>query len=203
MRAVEEMEYFVSSQDNQKVRALIEGCKKSDRDSMKMLYEHFYGYAMSVCLRYAVNEDEAIEILNDGFMKVFGKINKYTASLSFPGWIRKIMVNTAIDYFRKHKKHFHHKGLDDIADTAAGSGNQESAVSKMTYDELIALVQRLPPSYRTVFNLYAIDGYNHREIAELLKISTGASKSNLSKARERLKELIKNVHHIEYAKYTG
>lgn len=195
---------LVENLDDHKVLALIEGCKKKNRESQKMLYEHFYSFSMRICLRYSLHEDEAIEILNDGFMKVFNKLDKYDRKLSFQGWLRRIMVNTAIDYYRRNKKYIKNKSIDELNGEESNiSDFDDSIISKMSYTEIIGLVQRLSPSYRTVFNLYVIDGYNHKEIAEKLKITEGASKSNLSKARERLRQLLKKFCHVEYEKYTG
>jgi RNA polymerase sigma-70 factor (ECF subfamily) len=163
-----------------------------------MLYQHFYGYAMSVCLRYCKSRDEALEILNDGFLKVFTRIGKYDQEKSFKGWIRKIMINTALDHYRKHRKHYETKSTD-IQNLTDLSYN-ENALNCLAYEDLLNMVQKLSPAYRTVFNLHAIDGYTHEEIAEMLEISAGTSKSNLFKARANLQEMIKKNYQDEYAK---
>ncbi|MES2733241.1 MAG: RNA polymerase sigma factor [Bacteroidota bacterium] len=189
----------MNTECNEPLLALIRGCEKEDRASQKMLYQQFYGYAMSVCIRYSKSRDEALEILNDGFLKIFTRIKKYDTERSFKGWVRKIMINTALDHYRKHLKYYETKVSDiqkapDIAETQAG------ILSQMAYEDLLALVQLLSPAYRTVFNLHAIDGYTHEEIAEMLEISIGTSKSNLSKARVNLQEMIKKNKPNEYAK---
>lgn len=166
---------------------LIKGCLEQDRSSQKALYRRFFGYSLSICLRYAPNREEAVEIVNDGFMKVFTRIGTYDPKRSFKSWLGRIMVNTAIDHYRATHKHYHHDGLE----TALEAEFPVNIIDKLSYDELIALVQQLPASYRTVFNLHAIDGYKHEEIAEMLSISVGTSKSNLFKAREALKLKIK------------
>ena len=184
--------------------SIIKGCKKGLRDSQKMLYEHFFGYSMSICLRYATNEDLAIEICNDGFMKVFQKINKYDQTKSFKGWLRKIMINTAIDHYRKNKKTNNSFGIDYINEIPdINIATKDDIISKISYEEIIKLVQKLSPIYKTVFNLYVIDGYTHEEIAKRLKISVGASKSNLSRARENLRRMLQTAFNREHAKYTG
>ncbi len=183
---------------DENVEALIKGCIRGDKNSQKALYKHFYGYAMSICLRYSKNKEEAIEVLNDGFMKVFTKTNKYDPSKSFKGWIRKIMINTALDNYRQNLKYYHNQDLESTQLAAA----KENVLSELSYQEIVQMVQQLSPAYRTVFNLYVIDGYTHEEIAELLNISTGTSKSNLSKAREKLREMLKKNKN-EYARYTG
>lgn len=175
---------------------LLEGCKRHDRESQRMLYQHHYAYAMSICLRYSRTKEEAKEILNDGFMKVFSKVDQYNPDTSFLGWLRRIMINTAIDHYRKEVKHYDQATIEfhqPFVTTA-------SAIEELTHQELMAMVQQLTPGYRAVFNLYAIDGYNHKEIAEILGISEGTSKSNLMKAREVLKTKLQKIQDVVYAK---
>jgi RNA polymerase sigma factor (sigma-70 family) len=141
---------------------------------------------MGVCLRYSRNREEAVEIVNDGFMKIFRKLDKYSQGLSFKGWLRKVMINSAVDYFRRNEKHYHsldisHGKYEAYADTV---------LDKLSEQEIIASIQRLPPSYRMVFNLYVIEGYKHEEIANQLNISVGTSKSNLSIARSKLQKIL-------------
>ena len=176
----------------QEIKTLIEGCKKNDRERQQRLYQHFYAYAMSVCLRYSGNMEEAQEILNDGFMKVFKKIDLYDPAKPFKGWLRRIMINTALDYYRKNLKHNRNEDLD----RAEGVFGGEDVMDQMSYQEIMSLVQKLSPMYRAVFSLYAIDGYNHEEIASELGISVGTSKSNLFKARNNLKNMLQ-IHHKE------
>lgn len=177
----------------------VEGCSLNKRESQKVLYSSFYGYAMAICDRYAGKQDDAIEILNDGFLKVFREIHHYQPAYadvisSFKGWLRKIMVYTAIDHFRKNQKHKLVSQLDAIeyqmASTSAG------AIDKISYDEIIRAIQDLSPGYRTVFNLFVIDGLSHDEIAEKLDISTGTSKSNLSKARKQLQKILYKLNEV-------
>lgn len=177
--------------------SLIKGCIHEDRGSQRKLYESFYGYGMSVCLRYSRTEEEAIEILNDGFMKVFSKIRKYDSTKSFKGWLRKIMINTALDHFRKNEKFYDHKKID----TAKNEDVKFNIEEKLAYEEIIKIVQNLSSAYRVVFNMHVIDGYSHEEIAEMLGISVGTSKSNLSKARANLREMLTKIDKDEYAKY--
>lgn len=177
--------------------ALIEGCLKQERDSQKRLYQLFYGYAMSICLRYSRTKEEAVEILNDGFMKVFTKIDKYDPNRSFKGWIRRILINTAVDAYRQNHKHYFAEDIS-VLEHEVVVGN---VLDQMSYEMLIQLIQELSPAYRTVFNLYVIDGYSHEEIAEQLHISVGTSKSNLSKARANLQGRLKKIIPDEYWKY--
>lgn len=176
---------------------LIQGCRNNDRESQRMLYKHYYAYAMSICIRYAQSEDEAKEILNDGFMKVFSKIKMYDSSKSFKSWLRRILINTAIDNFRSNKKHYYHSDIEDHHDQSV----EVNAVDEMSYNEILCLVQRLSPMYRTVFSLYAIDGYTHEDIATELGISVGTSKSNLSKARANLRKMLIKTNKELYEQY--
>jgi RNA polymerase sigma-70 factor (ECF subfamily) len=189
---------LVNSEYDEKLAALIQLCIKGDTNSQKALYKSFYGYAMSICIRYSINREEATEVMNDGFMKVFTKLNKYDPSRSFKGWLRRIMINSALDNYRHNLKHYHLQDLDTSPDIAA-SGN---VLANMAYEEIVGLVQKLSPAYRTVFNLYVMDGYSHEEIAQMLDISIGTSKSNLFKARENLRMLLKK-NKDEYARYSG
>ncbi|WP_316833749.1 sigma-70 family RNA polymerase sigma factor [Pedobacter nutrimenti] len=149
-----------------------------------MLYKEFYSYCMAICRRYIMNDYDAADVLNDGFMKVFTHIDKYDASKPFKSWIGKIITNTAIDHYRANLKFADHEDVNEYE----GVGYEAVVYDQLAYKDLLVLIQGLSPAYRTVFNLYAIDGYSHEEIAEILKISIGTSKSNLFKARQKLQE---------------
>jgi RNA polymerase sigma factor (sigma-70 family) len=189
----------VHPESTEQLLTLIRGCAKEDRTSQKMLYQQFYGYGMSVCLRYSKSRDEALEILNDGFLKIFTKINKYDLERSFKGWVRRIMINTALDHYRKQIKHYEMVTRSQPEDWKEAAYDNVNGLHQLLYDDLIALVQHLSPAYRAVFNLHVIDGYTHEEIADMLEISVGTSKSNLSKARSNLQEIIKKNYKDEYA----
>ena len=148
---------------------------------------------MSVCERYTNNHDDAVEILNDGFLKIFKEIHRYKPSYSdvvrsFMGWLRKIMIYTAIDHFRRNQKHRFTAELDEGITQVSSGG--EDALDKISYDEIIRAIQEVTPGYRTVFNLFVIEGFSHEEIANQLGISVGTSKSNLSKARKQLQKIL-------------
>jgi RNA polymerase sigma factor (sigma-70 family) len=166
------------------LQGIINGCIRQDRSSQYMLYKEFYSYGMAICRRYSLNDYDAADVLNDGFLKVFTHIEKYDPEKPFKSWIGRIITNTAIDHYRMNLKFSDH---DDV-DIHENIGNAAVVYDQLAYKDLLALVQSLSPAYRTVFNLYAIDGYSHDEIAELLKISVGTSKSNLFKARQKLQE---------------
>jgi RNA polymerase sigma factor (sigma-70 family) len=176
----------------------INGCIKGDRSSQRQLYEHFYSYGMSISLRYSKNEDEAIEILNDGFMKVFTKIDKYDKEKSFKGWLRKILINTALDNYRKNLKFYNHKPIEGLKQE-----DGRNVENDLNYEDIVRVIRELSPAYKLVFNLYVMDGYTHEEIADMLGISVGTSKSNLSKARANLREMLSKTYKDEYAKHTG
>lgn len=168
------------------LKELIKGCVKQDRKCQKLLYKAFYGFAMGICLRYAGNRDEAAEVMNQGFFKVFTNVERYDDDRPFKAWLGRIMMNASIDHYRANLKMAYTEDLDAAEHISDG----ELADKKLNYDELLALIQQLPQAYRTVFNLFAIEGYGHDEIGEMLGISAGTSKSNLHKARQKLKQMI-------------
>jgi RNA polymerase sigma-70 factor (ECF subfamily) len=181
----------------------IEACALNKRDSQRMLYSSFYGYAMAICDRYTSKQEDAVEILNDGFLKIFREIHHYRPAYadvisSFKGWLRKIMIYTAIDHFRKNHKHQMVTQLDNVVYQVSSPG--EDAVDKLSYEEIIRAIQDLSPGYRAVFNLFIIDGLSHEEIAQKLEISIGTSKSNLSKARRQLQKILFKQNQIQEAK---
>lgn len=156
---------------------------------------------MSVCERYTNNHDDAVEILNDGFLKIFKEIYRYKPAYSdivgsFKGWMRKIMVYTAIDHFRRNQKHRFMADVDDGTIQIASGG--EDALDRISYDEILKAVQEVTPGYRTVFNLFVIEGFSHEEISVQLGISVGTSKSNLSKARKQLQKILLNEKKITW-----
>ena len=166
---------------------LIEGCIRGDRKMQYALYERFASKMYGVCLRYAANAEEAEDILQEGFVKVFRKISSYRGDGSFEGWIRRIFVNTAIEHFRKKSY------LQPISEQEENTieGKYISVLDKLAEKDIIKLIQQLSPGYRTVFNMYVIEGYTHKQIAESLNISEGTSKSQLSRAKLILQDLVK------------
>ncbi|MEJ7737089.1 MAG: RNA polymerase sigma factor [Chitinophagaceae bacterium] len=179
--------------NSQELEKIISGCAKLHRDSQKQFYTYFYGYAISICMRYVQTDDDAMEIANDGFLKIFRELSSFVAryedvEASLKGWMKKIMVNTAIDHFRKNHKYQMNVSIEDNMYHLADYG--EDSIDKMSYDELLSMIQNLSPVYRTVFNLYIIDGFKHEEISKRLKISVGTSKSNLAKAKMNIQKMI-------------
>ena len=168
---------------------LINGCINNSRKAQEQLYQRFYGPMASICLRYTRNEEDAIEVLHNGFLKVYKKIHTYDNSkASLYTWIRKIVVNSAIDFIRQRSR-FSTVELEK----AEEPGIDAVAVQRLSAQELLKLVRKLSPATQTVFNLYVIEGYNHREIANLIGISEGTSKWHLSEARRQLKLLLQTL----------
>jgi RNA polymerase sigma factor (sigma-70 family) len=164
---------------------IIVGCRKGDRKAQQQLYEKFAGKMLSTCRRYTKSIEDAEEVLSNGFIKVFSKFDSYRGDGALEGWLRKIMVRESLNYIRYQKNLFVEVNLEQVDQKeTADSDAKESA------DLLIELIDRLPLGYRTVFNLFAIEGYNHKEISEMLEISEGTSKSQLSKARQQLQSYI-------------
>lgn len=170
-------------------RDLIQACINKERWAQKALYESYYGLLMGICLRYANHKEDALDILHEGYIKIFRHIGKYKPGTSLSAWMRRIMVNTAIDYYRKETR----RRTEDISQAYHLSSQEPSAVSQLTVQEVMKCIQHLSPAYRSVFNLYVIEGYPHKEIAEILGITESTSRSNLVKARIKLRELLNAI----------
>lgn len=169
------------------IRFLIQGCLKENRQSQRQLYEQFYSYALSITLRYSKNREDAVELMNDGFLKVFKHLHKYNSDLPFTAWIRRILINTCIDDLRAKKKDLKLVELD----YAKHVTDNETPMPKLSPDEdVLPILQQLSPTCRMAFNLYVMEGYKHREIAKMLGISEGTSKSNLARAKQHLRQLL-------------
>jgi len=168
---------------------LVDGCKKRDPKIQRALYNTFYRKMYGVCLRYTDNADDALDILQEGFIKVYEKIESFQSRGSLEGWIRRIMVHQAIAHYRKKSRYF----MVDIEE-AWDLGTDETVFQKLGRDELLNLIQELPPGYRTIFNLYAIEGYTHKEIGKMMNISTGTSKSQFSRARGILQNKVETIN---------
>lgn len=191
-----------SAPDHLSEADLLAGCARGDLRSQKLLYKKYYGLAMHLCLRYAATREEAVELLNDGFMKVFTNLPTRTGG-SFEGWLRRIMVNTAIDHFRRAQQQ--QPTLDLLYAENRADTHDADAIAQLSAAEIMSFVQQLTPACRIVFNLYVVEGYNHGEIGQQLGISEGASKSNLHKARLKLQRLIVRAHQLpdRYPARTG
>lgn len=177
------------------IHLIISGCIKNDPRDQKKLYEKYYGYALKVVFRYIYRYEKAVDVANDGFVKIFRKIQQFhcdqaeKTEIMLMGWIRTIMINTAIDRLRKDN---FLPEIGDLNENMWLEDKKNQSDQMMLYKDIITEVRKLPTMYRMVFNMYVIDGFTHKEIASHLKIATGTSKSNLSKARSLLQKFIKS-----------
>jgi RNA polymerase sigma-70 factor (ECF subfamily) len=182
--------------DNSKISSLLLGCRQNNRNCQKELYYLLRAFAMKICYRYTDNADEGEELMNEGFIKLFKNIQQFDefrqedTLLSLKGWFKRILVNTCIDQYRKKKSSVNGHILSNESEKIADTG--ENGLDILSYKEIIEAIRLLSPSYRTVFNLFVIEGLSHDEISKKLGISVGASKSNLSKARDNLRKLLLN-----------
>jgi len=181
------------------IDSLLEGCKRGDRKAQESLYKILASRMMGVCMRYAKDSYEAEDVLQMGFVKVFQKISEFRGEGSLEGWIRRIMVNTAIETYRKNLRNLNVVDIDEVYDQPQSTFDMNGLELK----DLLNLVQELSNGYRLVFNMYVIEGYSHKEIAESLGITEGASKSQLSRARSILKEKILKMEGLNYASNIG
>ncbi len=181
----------MENKDN--IKEIIEGCLQNKRRSQEQLFKLYYGKMLPVCMRYIADRDTAQEVLQEGFIKVFDKLGAFDHKGSFEGWIRRIIANCAIDTIRKSKRDPYLTDNDN--DFKLGSSDPLVEMEEMEFTDLKAemameAIQKLSPAYRTVFNLYVLEDYSHKEISELLGISEGTSKSNLAKAKMNLQRLL-------------
>jgi RNA polymerase sigma factor (sigma-70 family) len=186
-----------SSNQNISESDLINGCIDGNRRMQEELYRRFSPRMYAVCLRYAGTAEEAQDILQEGFIKVFKKLNTFRGEGSFEGWIRRIFVNTAIEHFRRKKY------MQPVTEKEENTleGNYLTILDDLAERDIMALVQQLSPGYRTVFNMYVVEGYTHKEIGDMLNISEGTSKSQLSRAKVILQEMVKKF--LEEKSNTG
>lgn len=173
---------------------LIEGCKRQDRKSQQLVYEKYARVMYGICLRYASEKEAAQDLLQDGFIKVFMNINSFENKGSFEGWMKRIFVNLALENIRKDKtKKMYSDDIENVSDLDI-IDEAEGDIDGITEDELLKMVQELPQGYRSVFNLYAIEDYSHKEISEMLGIAEGTSRSQYIRARALLQEKIKEYY---------
>jgi RNA polymerase sigma-70 factor (ECF subfamily) len=173
---------------------LIRGCLQNEASMQNRLYQKFSAKMYGICLRYAHQTEDAKDILQDGFIKVFGNLSKFKGSGSFEGWMRRIFVNTAIEHYRKKNNTYEIQEAHEESVT----NKDLTALDKMAADDIVKLISELPNGYRTVFNLFAIEGFSHKEIAGMLKISEGTSKSQFARSKAWLQEKIINHEKDEH-----
>jgi RNA polymerase sigma factor (sigma-70 family) len=193
MKLLINIAYDITQMGEEKLHQLIRGCIKRDMTCHKKLYKAFYGFSMGICLRYAGNRDEATEVMNQGFFMAFNNIESYDMRLPFKDWLAKIMRAVSIDFYRAKLKIAYSEDMEQADYIPDGAPVDEN----LNYGDLLKMVQQLPNSCRIAFNLFAIDGYSHSEIASMLNISPGTSKSNLRQARLRLKQMIAKAEHCQ------
>lgn len=180
------------------LKTLVEGCLKQDRRSQQRVYEMFFGKMLAVCMRYEHDRDSAMDLLQEGFIKLFANIGKYKFDGSFEGWVRRIFVNNAIDNFRRKKHEIlvpeedHH--LARLSTDEDEIRFAEDELEPINPQDVLAAMQQLTPAYQMVFNLYVMENYQHKEIAEMLGINIGTSKSNLAKARANIQRILKKQY---------
>jgi RNA polymerase sigma factor (sigma-70 family) len=168
---------------------IIEGCVNGNRISQKALYDRFASKMFGLCLRYAPDYHTAEDLLQEGFVKIYYNIYKYNGSGSFEGWMKRVFINHAIEQLRRNDRYFGAEDIDKIPENVTG-GND--IINKLNMDDLLNLVRSLPTGYRTVFNLYVIEGFSHKEIAEMLGVTEGTSKSQLARAKTMLQLKLNN-----------
>lgn len=188
---------------NEQLKIILNGCLLNQRSAQKEIYHTYYSYSMSIALRYSSNYDNAVEIINDAFLKIYKGLKKFTPRsnnivASFTAWLNKVVVNTCIDYLNRHSKKELLFAQIDVKQVVV-SDEHETAQQMLQHKEIIKYIQQLSPAYKAVFNLYVIEGFSHAEISFKLKISEGTSKSNLFKARENLRQLLKSNNIMNHA----
>ena len=164
---------------------IVKGCIEGDRSLQKMLYDRFAPTMLGVCLRYFKDRDEAEDALQEGFIRVFTNLRTFRNEGSLEGWVRKVIINTALNYHRSNLKHYYHSDVDEMDEMIE---DEKMVNVKAEVDDLMKIIHALPDGYRLVFNLYEIDGYSHKEIAKMLNISKNTSKSQLLKAKKYLQK---------------
>ena len=167
---------------------LIRRCSEGEPRAQELLYRRYFSFAMSVCIRYTRDQYEAMEIVNDSYMKVLDNIEEFDGSRSFRSWYGRIVVNSAIDNYRRNSKHVSHLQISDLESTEI---EEPSISAELSANDILSLFSKLPDNYRVTFNLFEIEGYTHEEIGQMLQISTSTSRSNLSRAKKMLRDLYK------------
>lgn len=171
-------------------KQLIANCLQGDRNAQRKLYELYSGKMMGVCLRYCKDKETAKDLLHDGFLKVYTHLDSFEAKGSFEGWMRRIMVNTALEYLRKKSDEGYNM---DIEEAFTLTSDDYGVLEKMQAEELIKTIQRLPDTYRTTFNLFVVEGYSHKEISEVMNITESSSRVYLTRAKQMIQQMIAAV----------
>ena len=178
---------------NMTEKELIRRCKKKNAKAQKLLYKRYHGSLLGICMRYGKSKAEAEDILQMAMLKIYKKIDSFSERGSFEGWMKRIVVNVAVDNFRKNSKYYYHDSIDNANEKFLGSGD---IPDNLEANDILRTIQQLAPGYRMVFNLYAIEGYSHKEIAEKLGITESTSKTQLLKARQKLQKMLLNLNRL-------
>ncbi len=181
----------MTSANKNDIEKLVEGLKRQDRKAQELVYQRYFGLMMSMGMRYCENWDDSKEVVNSAFLKIFTKIEHYSGKGSFEGWMKKTMVNTALDFLKSKK--FENVNIDDVNNYDEDIFVESEAVSNINSEDILKIVQTLPDATRAVFNLYVMEGYKHREISEMLGINEGTSHWHLQNARKLLKDKLKSM----------
>ena len=169
----------------------VQDCRNGSTRAQHKLFKYFYSSVMSVCMRYAGSTDEAADMLNEGFLKVFSNLQKYENSGSFEAWLKRVVCNAAVDYRRRYDKNVELLDIEEVQDSHLSDYSVNDAISRISSNEIVGLIQQLPPVTRVVFNMFVFEGFSHREIAQQLNISENTSAWHVNQARSRLKETLK------------
>lgn len=174
----------------EQIMQLIDDCRKGNELALHKIFKSFHSCAMSVCMRYANDYDEASDMLNEGFLKVFSNLKKFDGNGSFEAWLKRVMANAALDYIRKYHKNVKFVDIDETAEVFLSDNNLNDAISKISSKEIFDMIQQLPDTTKTVFNMFVFEGYSHSEIASFLGITENTSAWHVNNARNRLKKAI-------------
>lgn len=180
--------------EHPEVQDWIRACKEGNARAQRKLFKHFYSPVMQVCMRYAGSADEAADMLNEGFLKVFSNLDKYESTGSFEAWLKRVVSNAALDYRRRYARPVDLVAIDGLPDMQFADCSVNDAVSRMSSQELVELIQLLPPVTRTVFNMFVFEGFSHKEIAQRMDITENTSAWHVNSARAKLKEAISKMY---------
>ena len=180
--------------EHSEVQEWVRACLEGNARAQRKLFKHFYGLVMRVCMRYAGSTDEAADMLNEGFLKVFSNLDKYENTGSFEAWLKRVVCNAALDYRRRFVKQVDFVNIDELPETQVADETVNDAVARMSSQELVGLIQQLPPVTRTVFNMFVFEGFSHRDISQELNISENTSAWHVNSARSKLKEAISKLY---------
>lgn len=180
--------------EHPEVQEWVRACREGNARAQRKLFKHFYGLVMRICMRYAGSTDEASDMLNEGFLKVFSNLDKYENTGSFEAWLKRVVCNAALDYRRRFVKQVDFVNIDDLPDMQVADDAVNDAVARMSSQELVGMIQKLPPVTRTVFNMFVFEGFSHRDIALELNITENTSAWHVNSARTKLKDAISKMY---------